>query len=445
MVKIPIKTLCLVLCFAETSFLLAAQAIGSMVLILPCLVCYLALMVWAAIQHMAMPVFLFFLPFAPLLKLIPDTISFFTLGLLAVYAICMVRGYKNVRITHMVPALLLFVLTLVVKVAYKYDISNAYLLFVLSLLLVPFLVTELDGRYDFYWVTVCFILGIVTAAFASLLLADSPTVARYIRIVTEATTHRRSGFYNDPNFYSAHITAALSGVLVLMLNKIDKIQRVVLCALTVLLLYCGLLSVSKSFMLISVCLLLCWLVSFLFREGRISAKILTIVTLLIVFLYILSSSVFTDLLDLMLARLSNNVTLSDFTTHRVDLWDSYINAFKADPWLTWFGSGYSDVLVNDRAAHNTLLQSVFQLGLIGSGCMIAWYVCFTRTMLSHSDARRPNFAQLAILGIGCFGPWMALDYLWFDEIFLIPVYLCIAIRFLNQSMVPAAAEQPSNE
>lgn len=445
MVKIPIKTLCLCLCFAEAAFLLMAQAVGSVVLILPCLICFLALMMWSAMQNLAMPVLLFFLPFAPLLKLVPDTISFFTLGLLVVYTICMVRGYRNVRITHMVPALLLFVLTLIVKMVYGYEITNAYLLFMMSLLLVPFLITELDGRYDFYWVTVCFILGIVTAAFASLLLADSPTVARYIHIFTEVTTHRRSGFYNDPNFYSAHITAALSGVLVLMLNQIDKIKRIVLFALAVLLLYCGLLSVSKSFMLISVCLLLCWLVFFLFRKGRISAKILTIVTLLIIFLYILSSSVFTDLLDLMFARLSKNATLSEFTTHRVDLWDSYIDAFKADPWLTWFGSGYSDVLVNDRAAHNTLLQSVFQLGLIGSGCMIAWYTCFARTMLSNSEARRPDFAQLAILGIGCFGPWMALDYLWFDEIFLIPMYLCIAVRFLNQSTVSALVLQPSNE
>lgn len=425
--------------------MLMAQAVGSVVLILPCLICFLALVAWAAMQNLAMPVLLFFLPFAPLLKMVPDTISFFTLGLLVVYTICMVRGYKNVHITYMVPALLLFVLTLAVKMAYGYEITNAYLLFVLSLLLVPFVVTELDGRYDFYWVTVCLILGVVTAAFASLLLADSPTIARYIRIVTEATTHRRSGFYNDPNFYSAHITAALSGVLVLMLNQIDKIKRIVLFVLTVLLFYCGLLSVSKSFMLISVCLVLCWFVSFMFRKGQISAKILTVVTLLIVLVYILSSSVFTDLLDLMLVRLSKNVTLSDFTTHRVDLWDSYLNAFKTDPWLTWFGSGYSDVLVNDRAAHNTLIQSVFQLGLIGSGCMIAWYVCFARTMLAHSDTRRPDFAQLAILGIGCFGPWMALDYLWFDEIFLIPIYVCVAIRFLNQSAVATVAAQPPQE
>ena len=433
MVKIPIKTLCLILCFAEAAFLLAAQAIGSIVLIAPCLVCYLVLMVWAALQNMAMPVVLFFLPFAPLLKLMPDTISFFTLSLLVVYSICLVRGYRNVRIAHMVPALLLLVLTLTVKIAYGYSVGSSYFLFALSLMLVPFLVTELDGRYDFYWITLCFILGVLTAAFASLLLSDISSVARYVHIVTEVTTRRRSGFYNDPNFYAAHITAALSGVLVMLLNQVDRIKQIVLSVLAVLLIYCGLLSVSKSFMLIAVCILFCWFLSFLFRKGRISAKIVTIITLVIVLAYILSSSVFTDLLDLMFIRLSKNATMAQFTTHRVELWASYLNAFKEDFWLTLFGSGYSKVLVNDRAAHNTLLQLIFQFGLIGTGFMAAWYACFARTMLMHSEVRRPDFAQMAILFIGCCGPWMGLDYLWFDEIFLIPVYLCIAIRFLNQS------------
>ena len=433
MLKLPFKTLFLCLCFVEAAWLLLAQALGSMVLLLPCLVCFLALMTWSAIQSMAMPVFLFFLPFASLLKLAPKTISFYTLALLLVYVVCMVKGWRNVRIGHMIPALLILGLTMMVKVINGFAITNSYILFMVSLLLVPFLSTELDNRYDFHWLTLFFALGIITAALTSVMLADSPSIARYINVVLELGIHRQTGYYNDPNFYSAHITAALSSIFVLLLNQVERARRPIQIILMVLLFYCGLLSVSKSFMLISVCLLICWMMAFMSQRGRISAKIVMIIALLLVIGFVLSSSIFTDLLDLVIARLDNNVNMSDLTTGRVDLWANYISAFREDKWLLFFGNGYSDTLVGGRAAHNTLIQAVFLFGVVGFGMLIAWLVCFMRNMLDSPRIRRLDWAQGTILIMGCLGPWFALDYMFFDEFFLIPLYLSIAIRFLTRT------------
>ena len=139
---------------------------------------------------------------------------------------------------------------------------------------------------------------------------------------------------------------------------------------------------------------------------------------------------FTDLLDLMLSRLNRSTSLSDFTTRRVDLWHSYLMAFRDQPWMLAFGNGYSDVLVNGRAAHNTIIQMVYQFGLVGSVMLIAWFILFVGTMLG-SCSRRLDWAQGTMLLLGAIGPWMALDYLFFDELFIIPLYLCVAIRFLN--------------
>ena len=164
MVTIRLKTLVFLTCLIETAWLLIAQTLNISVLLLPCLVCFLALVGWAAVKNMAMPVMLFFLPFAPLLKIRPGTISFFTLGLLMVYAIYTVTGSRQVKVLHLVPALLLMVLTLIVKVAYGYELDNPYVLFAVTLMLIPFVSRELDGGYDFYWLTVCFTLGICLAA-----------------------------------------------------------------------------------------------------------------------------------------------------------------------------------------------------------------------------------------------------------------------------------------
>lgn len=432
MLKLPIKTLCLCFCFVEAAWLLLAQSLGSMALLLPCLVCFLVLAVWAAIKNMAMPVMLFFLPFAPLLKMRPGTISFFTIALLLVYAVYTVTGSRHVWIFHLVPALALVSMTLAVKILYGYSIDNTYILFAITLMLIPFLTREMDGGYDFYWLTLFFVLGIALAAITARYLVVFPTITRYIVVNTSLGMVRWSGYYGDPNFYTTHITAAMSGVLILLLHNVKKSKMVALTLMTLVLFYCGLMSVSKSFLLVSVCLLLLWLADLLLRKGKVTVKLTLIFTLVIMGGFLLSSTVFTDMLGILLARFGQDTNLSEFTTGRTELWIGYITAITEDPLLLLFGKGYSDVTVSGDAAHNTLIQGVFQFGLIGSVLMLAWLVCFARTLLDGAQVRWNQVPQLAILFCGTFGPWLALDYLFFDEFFLLPIYVCVAVRFLSE-------------
>lgn len=440
MLKIPIKTLCLCFCFVEAVWLLLAQVLNSTLLLVPCLICFLVMMVWAALQNVAIPVFLFFLPFAPLLKLAPGTLSFFTLALLVAYAVYAVKGFKNVRITHLVPALGLIVLTLAVKLFNGYPITNNYILLCASLLLVPFMAIELDdrySRYDFYWATLFFVLGITLAALTSQMLTDFESIARYIREVDELGVIRHSGYYSDPNFYSAHITAAFGGTMILLLDRMARPRRFVLIGAAVVLLYCGLLSVSKSFLLISICLIICWAFTFMFSKGRISSKILMVSMLIVLALFLLSSTAFTDLLDLVLVRLFRGTNMSDFTTRRVDLWGNYFNEFRDSPLILLFGNGCSiDVLVSGRGSHNTLIQMVHQLGLVGSGLLVAWFVSLVKTVRDAADVASLGWGKSVIFLLGVFGPWLALDYLFFDELFLLPIYVCIAFCYAQQTAAP---------
>lgn len=431
MITLRLKTIFLGACFVEALWLLAAQTLGNTLLLLPCLVCFLALAVWAALKNMAMPVILFFLPFAPLLKIRPGSYSFFTFALLAIYAIYLVTGSRNVRVFHLIPALCLILLTLVVKVAYGYDIDTSYLLFAVTLLLVPYVVHELNVKYDFYWLTVFFVLGIALAAVTSQALDAFPTISRYIGINTSLGMVRRSGYYGDPNFYSAHITAALSGVAVLFLNNVKKSKLFLLSLMAILMVYCGLLSVSKSFLLILVSMVLFWVVDLMFRQGKLSFKVTTLFLLAVAVLFILSSTVFSDMLDLLLGRIDKNANLSDFTTGRTDLWMQYWKAITEDPWVLSFGQGYTDVTVDDRGrgSHSTIIQCLYQFGLVGSTLFLAWAGCFLRTLLGRVQVRWGRICQLAILLIGTLGPWVALEYIFFDELFLVPIYLCAAILF----------------
>ncbi|MBQ9779578.1 MAG: hypothetical protein IJW00_01405 [Clostridia bacterium] len=432
MVTIQSKIVLLVACIGEVAWLLLAQTLGSTILLIPCLACFLVLVAWTAIQGMTLPVLMFFLPFSTLLKIRPGMISFYTVALLIAYLIYAVKGIKNISIKHLVPGLALLAMALVVKTLYGESIDNSFILFFFTLLLIPFFKRELGEKYDFYDLTMGFALGIVLAAITARFLIGFPAIRQYIRTHEYSGLVRYSGYYGDPNFYSAHITAALGGVLILMINTIKKFRIVLLMILAVLLVYCGALSVSKSFWLIAAAVVLFWLIAFMLQKGKITAKITILLTVCVGIVFLLSSTVFYDQFAMFMARLSQDQNLSDFTTHRTELWDQYITALINDPKLLFFGRGLSSVLVNDRGSHNTLIQGVYQFGLLGSGILTAWFVFYIRTLLKDTVVRQKDLTQIAVLLIGALGPWVGLDVLRFDEFFLIPMYVCVGVMFLSQ-------------
>lgn len=86
------------------------------------------------------------------------------------------------------------------------------------------------------------------------------------------------------------------------------------------------------------------------------------------------------------------------------------------------GSGYTSVTLGTKASHNTIIQGVFQFGLIGLPALCAWLVMTLRRASGGSGCRRNAFLFMCV---GVALPWMALDILFFDEFFLLPVYAVI--------------------
>lgn len=433
MVSVKSKVLFLTACLLETVWLLIAQVIGSIYLLVPCLVCFVALAAWSAVKGMAIPVLLYFLPFSSLLKIRPGTVSLYTVALVAVFAVYIVLGSRKIRVHHLIPGLLLIALVLVVKTVTGDPVGTSFIVLSISILASPFLVRDFEGKYDFYWLTLFFALGIIVAAFTSRYLVVFPTIARFIRKLSISGITRHSGYFNDPNFYAAHITAAMSGVLVLFLNPQKKGRMAMSALLLVLLVFCGFLSVSKSFLLISACALIVWFLTFLFQRGKLSVKLTVIMTMLVGVAFLLSATVFTDLMDMMFARLSGTQTLSDFTTHRSELWLNYLRELGEKPALLFFGKGYSTDLLNGRGSHNTLLQIVYQLGIVGGVVLTAWGFAFIKTLMEKTKIRWDILPQIIILLIGCIGPWMGLDYFFQDEFFLMPLFVCVGIRYMSRA------------
>ena len=413
------------------------QVLGNTVGLIAVMLLFGAIVVLAAVKDMAIPLLMFFLPWSPLIKLVPGSTSMYTIALIAVLLVFLVRNSKKFAILHIFPAALLFVLTIIVKTVTDSAISGSYIFFFMCMILFPLAASEREREYDFYSLVIFFSVGIITAALSARFLMIFPTISQYIDVIEYNTLTRFSGYYGDPNFYSAHITAAIGGAILLLFNETKVLRKLTVYLMIAVLLYCGFLSVSKSFALILFCMVLLWVLEVLFRKGRISSKVMMLAALFIGGAYVLSSILFTDLIDMMMDRfIGEGNSLSELTTRRSDIWVDYFRFFEEEPMTLVFGKGFIEELVKGRGSHNIVIQIVYQFGIVGALLTLVWLFEYCRSMLENVRLKTPHIVQILILIGGSFGPWLGLDLLMFDEFFIMPFFVFLGILYLDRMASP---------
>ncbi|MBD8985733.1 MAG: O-antigen ligase domain-containing protein [Clostridiales bacterium] len=432
-------------CLLACLLLVLAQTVGNGFLLLLVLIGCLLLAVLACRQGLAIPVLLFFLPWSPLMKLAPGRISFYTIGLLICCALALAQDGMRLTVRQVVLAASLMALTLTAKILQTGSITNDYLMFVFMLLLFPCVARSCPRATSFRCATMFFAGGIFSAAILARLGAHYPNISRYIIVESYLTVTRLSGFYGDPNFYSAHVTACLAGVLVLLSRETEKRRQILLAAVSVALLYCGLLSASKTFVLTVACLFLFWLPILLERGNYGSARTRLLFGVLCAVAFVLVSPAFRQVLQIIGARFTEGEGLAGLTTNRTTLWLQYLTAFVHDIPLTLFGAGYTSVNLFRKASHNTLIQAVYQFGILGIPLLLVWMWNMLADMFPESDKPLAGWKYTVLLCVGSFLPWMALDILQYDEFFLLPVYVLLGVAHVAGWDTPAeSAESHEN-
>lgn len=432
-------------CLLACLLLVLAQTVGHEFLLLLVLIGCLLLAALACRQGLAIPVLLFFLPWSPLMKLAPGRISFYTIGLLICCALALAQDGMRLTVRQVVLAASLMALTLTAKILQTGSITNDYLMFVFMLLLFPCIARSCPRATSFRCATMFFAGGIFSAAILARLVAHYPNISRYIIVESYLSVTRLSGFYGDPNFYSAHVTACLAGVLVLLSRETEKRRQILLAAVSVALLYCGLLSASKTFVLTVACLFLFWLPILLERGNYGSARTRLLFGVLCAVAFVLVSPAFRQVLQIIGARFTEGEGLAGLTTNRTALWLQYLTAFVHDIPLTLFGAGYTSVNLFRKASHNTLIQAVYQFGILGIPLLLVWMWNMLADMFPESDKPLAGWKYTVLLCVGSFLPWMALDILQYDEFFLLPVYVLLGVAHVAGWDTPAeSAESQKN-
>lgn len=417
-------------CMAISGVLCYGQIRNSKALLAVCLLAFLGFVVLTCSRDAVFAVLLYFLPWSPLLRLDNNSVSFFTIALLAVCLVYCLKDHLSFNTYQSVFAFFLVLLTLAAKLWQGDPIRNNYLFFVCMLFLLPSVV-EKSSAVSFKEATLFFAAGVIVAALIAQQTAGLPNISKYINVHSYLSITRRSGFYGDPNFYAAHITACLAGVQLLLSREEKRGHQLALLALMVLLIYCGLLSASKSFVLTTAGLFLVW-VPILLEKGHRASKFRLLLGILCAGVVIVSSSAFESLFEVIDERFSYAANISQLTTKRTDLWMDYLNEFAHNVPLTLLGHGYTPVTLHGWASHNTIIQSVYQFGLLGAPLLFIWVALTIKRVQKGLKNSRSNWKYMILMLVGVVIPWIALDILFFDEFFLLPVYVVLGSHYSEE-------------
>lgn len=418
-------------CISLSVLICLSQITTNMVLIATSFVGLLAICVWACMKEIIFPILLYLLPWSPLMKFYKGGISFFTIMLLVVSLVSLIKNRMSIKLYQIVLTALMAISTAIAKIIQENDITYSYLFFFAMLLILP-CITKFINSNSFNETTFFFALGIITAALSAQQLVVYHNIAQYITVDSYLTITRLSGYYGDPNFYSAHITACLAGILMLLSQEKDRMKQTVLIIATVLLIYCGMLSASKMFVVVLACLFFFWIPVLMEKGGRGNSRVRMFVGLICAGGIFISSSVFKELLQIIDDRFAYAANVSQLTTGRTDIWKNYINEFLENIDITLLGEGYSTVILDGRASHNTVIQGVFQFGLIGLPLIAAWMYFFIKSILKSEKNTKTDWKCIALMAVGVVLPWMSLDILFFDEFFLLPLYAALGVIYMSE-------------
>lgn len=403
--------------------LCVSHVLGSRMLILACLIAFLVAAVEASYRNMDFEILLFFLPWSPLLKQQVGDTSYFTIALVILCLFALIsRRFVVQRYQILIP-IILFVITLLAKIAQGHSLDRSYLLFFILLVLFPCIVSkDLTGKESLFGISLFFAAGIISAAFSAQAVAGYPNISQFINVASWSHVTRLSGYYGDANFYSAQINACIACLLIVLAQENSIGARIGTIVLLVTLLYCGLLSASKSFVIVGACEFCGWALLILQRGKKRSNGFLLLFSVVFVLLFVLSTSAFQSLLRVLDNRFSYAASLSEVTTGRTDVWLNYWHLFTHDLKVTLLGEGFSNVTLDalyGKASHNTLIQCVFQFGVIGTPFIVAWLIDLLKSTRFHVSGK-VDLMTFGLMLIGVFLPWLGLDYLFFDEFFLFP-------------------------
>lgn len=351
-----------------------------------------------------LPVLCFLLPFANIIKISPGQISIFTV-FFAIYVLRII--FKTGRLNRM------FLFTAFIFAGYCLAISGPGKIVTIVTMVCGFTmlreVTESDD-YDYRHVLYAFCFGIIISSAIGAFRDYLPVIRSFSMDTTYKVGHeeyaqRFVGLNSNPNYFTMDITVALGCLITtICTEKMRPIYALLFAVLAVF----GLMSVSKSFLIVLTIMIVILLLNSLRSGGTTFLKLAFALVIVGALILIFAE----EAVSTYIVRLTKDSSgdLSSVTTGRSDIWIAYIKEMLRSFRTLFFGAGLGENY--EHGAHNTYIEMVYQTGLVG----VVLYLFVFKSSVAIKKLPKSVFYYVPILlllirfmGIGMFTQ----DSLWY--------------------------------
>lgn len=301
------------------------------------------------------------LPFANIFKAGPGSQSFFTYIILFYILWHFIQRIK-VPIT-IIEIIILSIYLLSVQLAFDSLKLLRYIKFVINFMFMYYAFEHYEERN-----TEKFFLFYIIGMLLTSIIKISGVFPNIVQFVAEkdmgfstGRSLRFSGLYGDPNYYSVNLIISMCLVVILFhKGKIGVIATITLLAGFV---WFAAMTGSKSalFMLALPAILLIY--SNFKSKRYFLVSLFFLVAVSVVILIIDGKiSIFNNTLE----RITKVAGVDDLTTGRSEIWREYAGFFSTNLNVLLLGAGIGAQLVGGHAAHNTYIDMLYYLGILGS-------------------------------------------------------------------------------
>lgn len=328
---------------------------------------------------------IFIMPLASIFKSSPSGTSFFTyLELLAVLCVLLRRKFIIRRIEVIVISFGLYLAFIQLLMMGNIDFASTIKI-ACNLLLVAF-AAGVDWDSDETKPMINYLLGIIVSSLFGMLDSTMFRIQDFIEVKTGllgmSSITRFAGLYEDPNYYSVNLIISLCIIQILFEKKKISAGASIILVLTIVG-FAGMTGSKSAFLMLIIPFMF-----FLFtciKKRKYPTLIASIIVGVVTLLMILSNRIpiFNDAISrLLVASGSKN----DLTTGRWDIWIEFINYFKEYPERLIFGESISRLTLRGSAPHNTYIDILFQLGIVGG--LFLLYIIMNSFRLNKKNIQR---------------------------------------------------------
>jgi len=244
--------------------------------------------------------------------------------------------------------------------------------------------------------------SIILTGILGLLIGDLPQMKVSVKIATAIVgngiyVNRYAGFMPDPNFFTVLVIAALCFIYIeFNFEKISVSEFFVRCATMSFL---GLMTMSKS---CAILLIVFWVYVIIAKNNiKISSKVILSFSLLIaLMLFAWRNPYWLSDITYRFTQGNDEFSADIFTTGRSEIWKLYQE--KITDGLHWiYGYGLGAEFLDGKAPHNTIIQLLYNLGVVGSVLVIAAFrTVYTSAIFDircHKVAKLSKYAFIVLL------------------------------------------------